>query len=83
MNGVFPDTLKIANVVPLFKKEDPLLFSNYRHVSLLCTLSKVSEKIMYNRVIEFFNEHEILFKYQFGFRQSYSTYLAMTVLIDK
>ena len=83
MNSVFPDILKIANVVPLFKKEDPVLFSNYRPVSLLCTLSKVLEKIMYNRVIEFLNEHEILFKSQFGFRQSYSTYLAMTVLIDK
>ena len=83
MNGVFQDILKIANVVPLFKKEDPMLFGNYRPVSLLCTLSKVLEKIMYNRVIEFLNEHEILFKYQLGFRQSYSTYLAMTVLIDK
>ena len=83
MDGVFPDILKIANVVPLFKKEDPMLFSNYRPVSLLCTLSKVLERIMYNRVIEFLNEHEILFKYQFGFRQSYSTYLAMTVLVDK
>ena len=82
MNGVFPDILKIANVVPLFKK-DPMLFSNNRPVSLLCTLSKVLENIMYNRVIEFLNEHEIFFKHQFGFRQSYSTYLAMTVLIDK
>ena len=54
MNGVFPDILKIANVVPLFKKEDLMLFSNYKPVSLLCTLSKVLEKIMYNRVIEFF-----------------------------
>ena len=83
MNGVFPDILKIANVVPLFKKEDSMLFSNYRPVSLLCTLSKVLEKIMYNRVIDFLNEHEILFKYQFGFRKSYSSYLAITVLIDK
>ena len=38
---------------------------------------------MYNRVIDFLNEHEILFKYQFGFRKSYSNYLAITVLIDK
>ena len=44
MSGFFPDILKIANVVPLFKKEDPMLFSNYRPVSLLCTLSKVLEK---------------------------------------
>ena len=79
MNGVFPDMLKIANVVPLFKKEDSMLFSNYRPVSLLCTRSKVLEKIMYNRVIDFLNEHEILFKYQFGFLKSYSSYLVDTV----
>ena len=48
--GVFPDILKIANVIPLYKKEDPMIFSNYRPVSLLCSLSKVLEKIMYNRV---------------------------------
>ena len=83
MNGVFSDILKIANVEPLFKKEDSMLFSNYRPVPLLCTLLKVLEKIMYNRVIDFLNEHEILFKYQFGFRKSYSNYLAITVLIDK
>ena len=38
---------------------------------------------MYNRVIDFLKEHDILFKYQFGFRQGYSTYLALTVLVDK
>ena len=83
MNGVFPDILKTANIIPLFKKEDSMLFSNYRLVSLLCTLSKLLEKIMYNRVIDFLKEHDILFKYQFGFRQGYSTYLALTVLVDK
>ena len=44
MNGVFPDILKTSNIIPLFKKEDSMLFSNYRPVSLLCTLSKLLEK---------------------------------------
>ena len=83
IQGIFPDILKIANVIPLYKKEDPLIFSNYRPVSLLCSLSKVLEKIMYNRVISFLDENKILFKYQFGFRKSHSTYLALTVLMDK
>ena len=83
VNGVFPDILKTANIIPLFIKEDSMLFSNYRPVSLLCTLSKLLEKIMYNRVIDFLKEHDILFRYQFGFRQGYSTYLALTVLVDK
>ena len=38
---------------------------------------------MYNRVISFRNENDIFFKYQFGFRKSHSTYLALTVLMDK
>ena len=38
---------------------------------------------MYNRVISFLNENDVLFKYQFGFRKSHSTYLALTVLMDK
>ena len=44
--GVFPSELKLANVLPLFKSGDAMLFNNYRPVSLLCTLSKVFEKVM-------------------------------------
>ena len=51
--GVFPTQLKIANVIPLYKCDGPMLFNHYRPVSLLCTLSKVFEKVMYNRLIKF------------------------------
>ena len=81
--GIFPDILEIANVIPLYKKDDPVFFNNYRLVSLLCSLSKVLEKLMYNRVISFLDDNNILFKYQFGFRKSHSTYLALTILMDK
>ena len=82
-NGIFPEILKIANVTPLYKKDDPMIFSNYRPVSLLCALSKILEKVMYDRLNDFLNEFDIIFKYQFGFRKGYSTYLALTVLMDK
>ena len=39
--GLFPDELKIANVVPIYKADDSMQFNNYRPVSLLCILSKV------------------------------------------
>ena len=81
--GIFPDILKIANVIPLYKNDDPVFLNNYRPVSLLCSLSKVLEKFMYNRVISFLDDNNILFKYQFGFRKSHSTYLALTILMDK
>ena len=82
-NSIFPEILNIANVIPLYKKDDPMIFSNYRPVSLSCTLSQILEKAMYDRFNDFFNEFDIIFKYQFGFRKGYSTYLALTVLMDK
>ena len=60
-HGVFPETLKIANVIPLFRKDNQMFFNNYRPVSLLCTFSKIFEKVMYERLLDFLNEHKILF----------------------
>ena len=80
--GVFPDELKIANVIPLFKCDNPELFNNYRPVSVLCSVSKFFEKIMYNRLRSFLGEHKTLFSYQFGFCKSNSTYMALMTLMD-
>ena len=81
--GIFPKELKIANVLPLFKANDPSVFNNYRPVSLLCVLSKVYEKVMYNRLIRFLEDFTILFENQFGFRKLHSSYMVLMVLTDK
>ena len=47
-NNKFPDTLKLSDTTPIFKKLDPSDTANYRPVSILLLVSKVSEKIMYN-----------------------------------
>ena len=57
--GVFPDQLKTAKVVPIFKNGDTLLVSNYRPISLLNVLSKLLEWLVYRRVSEFFNKNGI------------------------
>ena len=69
--GVFPEELKKANVIPLFKADDPMLFNIYRPVSLLCVLSKVFEKIMNSRLMSFLEFHKILYHKQFGFRKKF------------
>ena len=60
-----------------------MLHHNYHPVSLLCVLSKVYEKVMYNRLIRFLEDFNILFENQFGFRKLHSSYMALMVLTDK
>ena len=74
---------KIAKVTPLFKNDNKKFVNNYRPVSVLPLLSRILERLMYNRILTFINKHDILYRYQFGFRQNYSTNLALRTLIDK
>ena len=83
MQGVFPEQLKIANVIPLYKTDDPMLFNCYRPESLLCVLSKVFEKVMYDRIITFLENFKIFNENQFGFRKNKSTYMALITLVEK
>ena len=54
LNGKFPSELKMADVIPIFKKGDPFKKANYRPVSLLPSLSKVCEKLIYQQLNTFF-----------------------------
>ena len=81
--GVFPTELKLANVIPLYKSDDAFVFNNYRPVSLLCVISKVFERIMYNRLIDFLETYAILNNSQFWFRKMHSTYMALMTLMNR
>ena len=83
ISGVFPDQLKIARVIPLFKSGDKSSFTNYRPVSVLPAFSKILEKVIYNRLLDYLNKHKILSDNQFGFRKHHSTEYALTLLYDK
>ena len=72
LTGVFPSVLKIAKVVPVFKKDSKLDHSNYRIISLLSNTEKILEKLMYKRLHTFPNNN-IIYNSQFRFRQQYST----------
>ncbi len=83
IEGVFPKELKLARVVPLFKSGDTTQVTNYRPISVLTFFSKIFERIMYNYVLDFMTEHDIIYKYQFGFRQKHSTQQAIITLVEK
>ena len=74
-SGIFPDKLKIAKILPVFKKGSKLECSNYRPISLLSNLDKVIEKLMRKRLMEFLNEQKIIYCKQYGFRKGFSTAL--------
>ena len=82
-SGNIPDQLKIAKVSPIFKSGYPELFSNYRPISVLPVISKIIEKLIYNRLMEYIDKNNILYENQFGFRKQHSTSMALTILMDK
>ena len=81
-SGIFPDDLKIAKVIPLYKSGESSLFTNYRPISLLPAFSKVFERLIYNRPHSFLEKYNILFTSQYGFRKQSSTEHATLELID-
>ena len=68
VEGVFPKSLKIARVIPIHKGGSKTDVSNYRPISLLGALSKVYEKIMHSRIVEFLEKNDSFYDQQYGFR---------------
>ena len=69
LNGIFPDSLKIAKVTPVYKAGDSSDLGNYRPISVLPCFSKILERIMYKRLYKHLQENKILYCKQFGFQQ--------------
>ena len=66
MTSVFPTVLKTAKVVPVFKKDTKLNYSNYFQSSMLPDIEKIVEKLMSKRLYTFLNYSNIIYKLQFG-----------------
>ena len=71
--GTFPNNEKKSNVVPIHKKGDKQLLQNYRPVSLLPVCSKIFERIVFNPMLEFLEENNLLCQHQSGFHSSNSS----------
>ena len=80
--GVYPSQLKMSRVKPLFKSGDKSLFSNYRPISLLPSLSKIFERVIFDQLLAYFTNNNLLCLNQFGFRPGHSTELAALRLVD-
>ena len=81
--GVFPSDLKMARVIPLFKSGEKNKVTNYRPISILPYFSKFFEKVMCNRLYNYFNKFSLFNNGQFGFRKGHSTYMALMLLYSK
>ena len=71
-DGMFPEKMKWAEIIPLYKGKSMDLTINYHPKSLLITTSKVLEKVIYTRVYSFLETNNILFSSQYGFRSKRS-----------
>ena len=79
--GHFPDAMKLADITPSHKKNDKCLKENYRPVSILSSLSKIFETIMYYDIYQFMENK--LSPYLCGFRKGYSTQYCLMVMLEK
>jgi hypothetical protein len=70
---VFPDRLKYAIIVPVHKKGDKNMVFNHRPISILTSINKIFEKVMYNRLLKHLNDSSILSNHEFGFRVNQGT----------
>ena len=81
-SGVFPKILKTAKVVPIFKSGEKSNCENYRPISNLSVLSKVFERVVFERLYKFMQVNNLFYCRQLGFRSKMSTLLALTGITE-
>ena len=79
--GIFPGKLKLAKVIPVYKKNSFDQLTDYRPISLSSSLSKVFERLIHKRVLSFFTRNNTIVPTQYGFRHKHSTIHAILDLI--
>lgn len=80
--GIFPQHLKKAKVIPIFKSGNRCDINNYRPISVLPAFSKIFEKVIVARLVKYLEENQILSQYQHGFRANHSTETAILQFVN-
>ena len=70
--GMFPELMKQADTIPLYKAKSTEDCNNYRPISLLLTISKILEKLVYSRTVTYLDKHKLFYNSQYGFRKDHS-----------
>jgi hypothetical protein len=78
--GIFPDTQKLANITPVFKKGNPFLKENYRPISILPLLSKILERVLHTQISDYMDAY--LNPILCGFRKKHNTQHALLKLLN-
>ena len=82
-SGTFPTDFKRSNVVPLHKNGGKNNPKNYRPISVLQTISSIFERVLYNRLLDYFTYFNLFFCNQFGFSSKKSTFDALVHITEK
>ena len=77
--GIFPDSLKIAKVTPVYKKGSKLECATYRPIILLSNIDKIIEKLLHKRLIRFLKDQKVLYKKPYGF-QKYAAHAVVSLI---
>lgn len=78
--SIWPDMLKVAEVIPIYKAGKKNEMGNYRPISLISNIAKIFEKIIHIRIIDFISQSKIMSKNQFGFRKNIGTKDALSLI---
>ena len=81
VKGIFPDDLKIAKVIRIYKADNISHISNYRPISVLPCFPKMLERIMHNHLQKYLKDQNILYDKQLGFQTGHSTEHAISQLV--
>lgn len=81
--GVIPYQWKESSVTPVHKSGDYKNLNNYRPISVISNFAKIFEKYLKNRLVEFFDKHDVITDRQFGFKKNTSTEHAVLDLIKE
>ena len=79
--GVYPNKLKMAKIIPIFKTDDNTDSNNYRPISLLSNFNRIFEKLIFKRMESFIGQNNLLSPSQYDFRKTLSAQYAILDIV--